>query len=248
MQVPEVEAVSVVPSQAQPVALPLATDVMDSAPVEDPPVTEVTVNGVCEYGNALLVALNTGAEIAAWFALPITNENEDVVATVVLVSVIRAVIAKVPPAVGVPETTPVAPSRVKPAGNDPVAIEKVPDPEPPLFASVIEYAAPTVPVSPEVGVVIATAGIAYLTMTMPAAPAVKSDPPPPVFAVGATPGAYFPSPEIAVDVPAVLFFPGPPPPYIVLVPLILVVTPAPPVKPEPAFCAPPPPPAPQLLT
>ena len=247
MQVPEVDAVSVVPSHAQPVALPLATDVMDRPPVDDPPVTEVTVKGVCEYGNALLVALNTAAEIAVWFALPITNEKEDVVATVVLVSVIRAVIAKVPPAVGVPEITPVAASRVRPAGNVPDAIEKVPVPEPPLFASVNEYAAPTVPVNPVVGVVITTAAIAYLTMTTPAAPAVTSDPPPPVFAVGVALAPYFPSPEIAVGVPDVLFLPGPPPPYIVLVPLILVVTPAPPVKPEPALCAPPPPPAPQLL-
>jgi hypothetical protein len=111
---------------------------MDKPPVEEPPVTEVTVNGVCEYGKALLAALKTGDEIAAWLVLFIRIENEDVVATVVLVSVIRAVIAKVPPAFGVPEITPVAPSRVKPAGNVPDAIEKVPDPDPPLFVSVSE--------------------------------------------------------------------------------------------------------------
>ena len=37
---------------------------MLSAPVPEPPVTEVTVNDVCEYGNVLLVALSTGDEIA----------------------------------------------------------------------------------------------------------------------------------------------------------------------------------------
>jgi hypothetical protein len=62
----------------------------------------------------------------------ITIENDEVVATVVFVSVIRAVIAKVPDAVGVPEITPVEVSSVTPAGSDPEAIEKVPDPDPPL--------------------------------------------------------------------------------------------------------------------
>jgi hypothetical protein len=62
----------------------------------------------------------------------ITIENDEVVATVVFVSVIRAVIAKVPDAVGVPEITPVEVLSVTPAGNDPEAIEKVPDPDPPL--------------------------------------------------------------------------------------------------------------------
>jgi hypothetical protein len=62
----------------------------------------------------------------------ITIENDEVVATVVFVSVIRAVIAKVPDAVGVPEITPVEVLSVTPAGSDPEAIEKVPDPDPPL--------------------------------------------------------------------------------------------------------------------
>jgi hypothetical protein len=62
----------------------------------------------------------------------ITIENDEVVATVVFVSVIRAVIAKVPDAVGVPEITPVEALSVTPAGSDPEGIEKVPDPDPPL--------------------------------------------------------------------------------------------------------------------
>jgi hypothetical protein len=70
-------------------------------------------------------------ESVATFEL-ITMEKDSVVATVVFVSVILAVIAKVPVAVGVPEITPVAPSSVTPAGSDPDAIEKVPEPDPPL--------------------------------------------------------------------------------------------------------------------
>jgi hypothetical protein len=64
--------------------------------------------------------------------LPITIEKDDVVATVVFASVIRAVIAKVPVAVGVPEIRPVESLRVTPAGSDPETIEKVPEPDPPL--------------------------------------------------------------------------------------------------------------------
>jgi hypothetical protein len=76
-------------------------------------------------------------ESVATFEL-ITIEKDEVVATVVFVSVIRAVMAKVPVAVGVPEITPVAPSRVTPAGSDPDAREKVPEPDPPLVARVSE--------------------------------------------------------------------------------------------------------------
>ena len=71
-------------------------------------------------------------------ARDITIENELVVATAVLASVIRAVIVEVPLAVGVPEITPVEVFRVTPAGNDPDATEKVPEPDPPLVASVRE--------------------------------------------------------------------------------------------------------------
>jgi hypothetical protein len=67
VQVPEVEAVSVEPLKEHPVAVPFATDEIDSAPLPSPPVTEVTVNDVCENGNVLLVALNTGDERAVWF-------------------------------------------------------------------------------------------------------------------------------------------------------------------------------------
>jgi hypothetical protein len=77
------------------------------------------------------------ADKVATFEL-ITMEKDDVIAVVVFVSVMRAVIAKVPVAVGVPEITPVAPSSVTPAGSDPEAIEKVPDPDPPLLVSVSE--------------------------------------------------------------------------------------------------------------
>jgi hypothetical protein len=65
-------------------------------------------------------------------------ENELVVATAVLASVIRAVIANVPLAVGVPEITPVELFRFTPEGSDPVTIEKVPEPDPPLVESVRE--------------------------------------------------------------------------------------------------------------
>ena len=65
-------------------------------------------------------------------------ENELVVATAVFESVIRAVIANVPLAVGVPEITPVVLFRFTPEGSDPDAIEKVPEPEPPLVESVRE--------------------------------------------------------------------------------------------------------------
>jgi hypothetical protein len=64
VQVPEVEAVSVEPLKEHPVAVPSATEEMESAPLPSPPVTEVTVNDVCEYGNVLLLALRTGDEIA----------------------------------------------------------------------------------------------------------------------------------------------------------------------------------------
>jgi hypothetical protein len=62
-------------------------------------------------------------------------EKDSVVATVVFVSVILAVIAKVPVAVGVPEITPFDVSSVTPAGRDPDAREKVPEPDPPLIES-----------------------------------------------------------------------------------------------------------------
>jgi hypothetical protein len=68
----------------------------------------------------------------------ITIEKGEVVATLVFESVNRAVMAKVPVAVGVPEITPVDELSVTPAGSDPDAIEKVPDPDPPLFESVRE--------------------------------------------------------------------------------------------------------------
>ncbi len=64
VQVPEEEAVRVEPVKEQPVAFPSATDEMLSAPVPEPPETEVTVNEVCENGYVLLEALNTGADIA----------------------------------------------------------------------------------------------------------------------------------------------------------------------------------------
>jgi hypothetical protein len=53
-------------------------------------------------------------------AAAITNENEDVVAEVVLLSRNVAVIGKVPLRVGVPEITPVLVFRFKPAGRVPV--------------------------------------------------------------------------------------------------------------------------------
>jgi hypothetical protein len=65
----------------------------------------------------------------------ITIEKEEVVATVVFESVIRAVIAYVPAEVGVPEITPDEVLSVTPAGSDPEGIEKVPDPDPPLVES-----------------------------------------------------------------------------------------------------------------
>jgi hypothetical protein len=104
----------------------------------------------------------TDARVTATFvAAPtaIRRENEDVVAEVVLLSKKVAVIGKVPLREGVPEITPVLEFKVKPAGRVPVT-EKVPDPEPPPDTSVNEYALPTVPLSPVVGVVIVEAGIA----------------------------------------------------------------------------------------
>jgi hypothetical protein len=67
--------------------------------------------------------------------LLITIEKDEVVATVVFASVIRAVIAKVPVAVGVPEITPVEVLSVIPPGSDPDGREKVPEPDPPLVVS-----------------------------------------------------------------------------------------------------------------
>jgi hypothetical protein len=64
VQVPEELAVRVEPLKEQPVAVPSATDEMLSAPVPDPPETEFAVSEVCENGKVLLVALNTGKEIA----------------------------------------------------------------------------------------------------------------------------------------------------------------------------------------
>ena len=91
-------------------------------------------------GIETVVALVTVAvpRVGAPGADPITIEKEEVVATVVLESVIRAVIAYVPATVGVPEITPVEVFSVIPAGSDPDAIEKVPDPDPPLVESVSE--------------------------------------------------------------------------------------------------------------
>ena len=61
VQVPDVEALRVVPFQVQPVAVPLATEVIESSPVPDPPVADETVSGDCEYGKLLDVALSIGA-------------------------------------------------------------------------------------------------------------------------------------------------------------------------------------------
>ena len=156
VHVPDVDAVSVVPSQAQPVAVPFATEVMLSAPEDEPPPTDSTVNGVCEYGNVLLVVLSTGDEIAVWVALLITNENEDVVALVPFESVKVTVIGKVPAVVGEPEITPVPVfERVTPPGSDPVT-EKVPLPVPFDVARLKVKAEFMVPVNPVFGVVIAT--------------------------------------------------------------------------------------------
>jgi hypothetical protein len=47
------------------VAVPFATEVIESAPVSVPPVTEFTVSGDWEYGWLFDVALSTGNEIAA---------------------------------------------------------------------------------------------------------------------------------------------------------------------------------------
>ena len=157
MHVPALVAVSVVPSKAQPVAVPFATDEIDNAPLLEPPSTEVTDNGVCEYGKSLLVALSTGDEIAVWVTLPITNENDDVVALVPFESVKETVIAKVPATVGVPEMVPVLSfERVIPSGSDPEAIEKVPLPVPFDVAILKVNAEFMVPVSPVFGVVIST--------------------------------------------------------------------------------------------
>jgi hypothetical protein len=80
---------------------------------------------------------STRLDNVATFEL-ITIEKDEVVATVVFVSVIVTVIAYVPVAVGVPEITPDEVLSVTPVGKDPDAIEKVPDPDPPLVASVSE--------------------------------------------------------------------------------------------------------------
>jgi hypothetical protein len=64
VQIPEEVALRVDPLKEHPVAVPSATEEIDSAPVPEPPVTEFTVNEVCEYGKVLLDALSTGAEIA----------------------------------------------------------------------------------------------------------------------------------------------------------------------------------------
>jgi hypothetical protein len=48
VQVPEVLALRVVPFQVQPVAVPLATEVIESPPVPDPPVADETDSGDCE--------------------------------------------------------------------------------------------------------------------------------------------------------------------------------------------------------
>ena len=99
------------------------------------PLSDPAINGIETV--VVLVTVTVPIEGAAGTEL-ITMEKDDVVAVVVFVSVIRAVIAKVPVAVGVPEITPVAPSSVTPAGSDPEAIEKVPEPDPPLLVSVSE--------------------------------------------------------------------------------------------------------------
>ena len=80
MQVPAEVAVNVVPSHAQPVAVPFATEVIESAPVPEPPVTLETVSGVCDKGALLLLVLNTGAEIALWLALLNVNVADELVA------------------------------------------------------------------------------------------------------------------------------------------------------------------------
>jgi hypothetical protein len=85
----------------------------------------------------------------------ITIEKDEVVATVVFASVIRAVMAYVPVAVGVPEITPPE-LIVTPAGKEPVAA-KVLLPDPPLAETVREYAILKVPDNPVVGVVIVIA-------------------------------------------------------------------------------------------
>jgi hypothetical protein len=99
------------------------------------PLSDPAINGIETV--VVLVTVTVPIEGAAGTEL-ITMEKDDVVAVVVFVSVMRAVIAKVPVAVGVPEITPVAPSSVTPAGSDPEAMEKVPVPDPPLLVSVSE--------------------------------------------------------------------------------------------------------------
>jgi hypothetical protein len=88
-------------------------------------------------------------------------------------------------------------------------------------------------------------GVVYRRMTTPAAPAldvpaldVICDPPPPLFAAGAS--ELTPPPDDAL--PVVVFDPAPPEPYISVVPVISELTPTPPVVPLPAPPAPPPPP------
>ena len=50
VQVPDVVALRVPALKLQPVALPFATDVIERLPVPEPPVADVTVSDVWEYG------------------------------------------------------------------------------------------------------------------------------------------------------------------------------------------------------
>src|ERR1700722_11374263 len=59
-------------------------------------------------------------------------------------SVTSATKSKVPPAVGVPEITPVAACSLSPAGSDPTGIDQLYGATPPVAASVAEYGTPAV--------------------------------------------------------------------------------------------------------
>jgi hypothetical protein len=98
--------------------------------------TELKVTVIADAAPVIVFAAkDDGVES---FSELIAIENEDVVAVVVFVSVNVTVIANVPAAVGVPETAPVVSLSDRPPGRDPDAIEKVPEPEPPLFERVSE--------------------------------------------------------------------------------------------------------------
>ena len=124
MQVPAEVADKVDPLSAQPVAVPFVT-LKVRAPVPDPPLV-VSANGVptvplVEVTVRVACGLGSGGTLAATTVMVI----EGLTASGLTPLVAEMVKVKGPVALGVPESTPVLASKVRPVGKVPEASVKV---------------------------------------------------------------------------------------------------------------------------